>query len=177
MLINLTGSPAFGPSVWKRIGRHLLSSFIKLEFWKWAIRAALPWIRAYARDATFSLLNFSHFLPLNAWKRCGFLSLLAYFPIKTRKLKTIHRLCNETINFEWKSKIFWHPCQSDKPYRKEQFDEDQSCWWMHSPHCTCSAKDYIIWVGNEIQTMFSSPYKIIQKRLLALKSIGKYRKS
>lgn len=63
-----TWSPAFGPSVLKRMGRHRLSSFIKLEFWKCAIRAAFPWMRAYASDATFSLLNFSHFFPLNACK-------------------------------------------------------------------------------------------------------------
>lgn len=72
----LTGSPAFGPSVWKSMGRQRLSSFIKLEFWKWAIRAAFPWIRAYASVATFSLLNFSHFLPLNACKRCNPFSLV-----------------------------------------------------------------------------------------------------
>lgn len=75
-----TGSPAFGPSVWNRIGRHRLSSFIKLEFWKWAIRAAFPWIRAYASDATFSLLNFSHFLPLNAWQ--DIISLFITFCLK-----------------------------------------------------------------------------------------------
>lgn len=57
--------PATGPSQWKRMGRHRLSSFIRLEFWKWEIRATLPCILAYAKDATFSLLNFSHFFPLN----------------------------------------------------------------------------------------------------------------
>lgn len=62
----ITWSPASGPSELNRIGRQRLSSFIKLEFWKWATSAALPWIRAYAREATFSLLNFSHFFPLNA---------------------------------------------------------------------------------------------------------------
>lgn len=63
--ITRTWSPACGPSLWKSIGRHHFSSFIRLEFWKWAIKAFLPWILAYASDATFSLLNFSHFLPLN----------------------------------------------------------------------------------------------------------------
>ena len=68
VLVTFTWSPAFGPSVWKRIGRQRLSSFIKLEFWKWAISATFPWIRAYVRVATFSLLNFSHFFPLKACK-------------------------------------------------------------------------------------------------------------
>ena len=64
-----TWSPALGPSVWNSMGRHLLSSFIKLEFWKCAMSAAFPWMRAYARVATFSLLNFSHFLPSNVCRR------------------------------------------------------------------------------------------------------------
>lgn len=75
---NHTCSPAFGPSVQKRIGRQRLSSFIKLEFWKWATRADFPWIRAYARAATFSLLNFSHFLPLNACRRNEMYSFCYY---------------------------------------------------------------------------------------------------
>lgn len=65
-----TWSPALGPSVLKRIGLQRLSSFIKLEFWKWAMRAAFPCIRAYASDATFSLLNFSHFFPSNTCQNC-----------------------------------------------------------------------------------------------------------
>lgn len=65
-----TWSPALGPSALNRMGLQRLSSFIKLEFWKWAISAALPCMRAYASDATFSLLNFSHFFPLNTCQNC-----------------------------------------------------------------------------------------------------------
>ena len=56
------------PSRSKSIGWHRPSSFIKLEFWKCETNAVVPWIRAYAREATFSLLNLSHFLPSKAWK-------------------------------------------------------------------------------------------------------------
>lgn len=93
----LTWSPAFGPSEWKRIGRHLLSSFIKLEFWKWAIRAAFPWMRAYASDATFSLLNFSHFLPLNACRKFHLLFYLVWFG---QGWGRNYKQCNPGVIFE-----------------------------------------------------------------------------
>jgi hypothetical protein len=134
-----TGSPAFGPSVWKSIGRQRLSSFIKLEFWKCAIRAAFPWIRAYARDATFSLLNFSHFLPLNACKR----------HVQPQLVSSFHLCEGEFISYIWwgihfismKNINYYHPTQANNiPYGMEWSVEDQSCWWMHSPHCICSVK-------------------------------------
>ena len=83
-----TWSPALGPSVLKRMGLHLLSSFIKLEFWKCAMRAAFPCMRAYASNATFSLLNFSHFFPLNACHNLTFLLALV-FTLKFRVSEVI----------------------------------------------------------------------------------------
>ena len=41
-----TWFPDSRPLGWKRMGRHLLSSFIKLEFWKCDISAVRPWILA-----------------------------------------------------------------------------------------------------------------------------------
>jgi hypothetical protein len=62
--VEITCSLVSGPSEFRRMGLHRLSSFIRLEFWKCATNAAFPCMRAYANDTTFSLLNFSHFFPL-----------------------------------------------------------------------------------------------------------------
>lgn len=127
-----TGSPAFGPSVWKRIGRQRLSSFIKLEFWKWAIRAAFPWILAYAMDATFSLLNFSHFLPLNAWKKM-------HLSIPSANQQNY----NKTECYS-----YMHDNSKLKPDRMKLSATDRSYWWTHSPHCICSVENTANLVTN-----------------------------
>ena len=62
--MNCSGRPE--PSEAKASGRYDSSSWARLEWVKWVISAAFPWMRAYAISHTLSELKRAHLRPLNS---------------------------------------------------------------------------------------------------------------
>ena len=62
--MNCSGRPE--PSEAKASGRYDSSSWARLEWVKWVMSAAFPWMRAYAISHTLSELKRAHLRPLNS---------------------------------------------------------------------------------------------------------------
>lgn len=168
MLLHLkrTRSSVPWPSDWKTIGRQRLSSFIKLEFWKCEIRADFPWILAYAKEATFSLLNFSHFFPLNACKYYQIMQQLDFFldtpmtawPVTVIRENPGKGLSKETCNTRTILLLSFTivadkniinkgysqiKSMKHKPHKRRWCVKESPYWWRHTQHCIYSGSKEI----------------------------------
>ena len=101
------------------------------------------WILEMRNKSSFSLNP-------SICKICYFftIELLPLFSIEHLQ-KTCSASVSFIISYIWrgihfipmKYKNYYHLTRAKKiPYGMEWSVEDQSCWWMHSPHCICSVK-------------------------------------
>ena len=102
--------PSFNPSLFvcssyfSSLGRHprfylsLVGCLLCFSSFWWVF----PWIWAYARDATFSLLNFSHFFSLNA---CEIYDTFWLAVLSPYQLQTLWNSVDKKLSFESRKKI------------------------------------------------------------------------